>query len=128
MTTKTRDAALDDVNIPQPKPSASKLSVPVLHGLTFNQLEATRGYCETCAAVTQVHETLMAISVQTGGGPWRRPPEIIDPIRGSVRRITDALTANNSGSYEDGMRYALTMPKVAVAWQEIADVLARWKR
>jgi len=138
MTTSNRDAAgkmggnvLDNVSIPQPKPSASKLSVPVLHGLTLNQLEAIRGYCETVASVLSMRKAIESIAEAKPSPTLAMSPALhfaawSAPFRVGVKSLEDS--ARWEGPYEDGVRYALTLPNVATAWQEIADVLARRKR
>lgn len=116
MTTTNRDAALDEASIPQPKPSASKLSVPVLHGITLNQLEATRGYTNTCAAIDRLHANV-------GEGIKRpcRPTLVeVDVIRVELERVSRGHEGDTS-PYGDGVRYALSTARGVAQLREVEE-------
>lgn len=118
MTTKNRDAALADVSIPQPKPSASKLSVPVLHGLTLNQLEATRGYTDTCSAIGRLH-----VNVSEGIERPCRPTLVeVDVIRVELERVSRGHEGDTS-PYGDGARYALSTARGVAQIREVEERL-----
>lgn len=126
MTTTNRDAARDEVSIPQPKPSASKLSVPVLHGLTLNQLEATRGYTDACARATAAHDAALTIMPDHGG---ERPPMTsIARVKRLFEQATPRIAEVDSSSYGDGVRYALSTARVVDQLQEVETMLLGWKR
>ncbi len=130
MTTSNRDAAgkmggnvLDDVSIPQPKPSASKLSVPVLHGLTLNQLEAIRGYVDVCASVNRVYANVSGNDARTSPPePWE-----VDVVSVEFKAIAKGYDGDTS-PYSDGARYALSTPRVASQLRAVEALLVEWKR
>lgn len=102
------------------------LSVPVLHGLTDDQLEATRGYCDACSKVAAAHGAALSIMPDHGG---ERPPVTsIARVKRLFEQASPSFAETDTSSYGDGVRYALNTPRVVDQLRDVEAMLIGWKR
>jgi len=100
------------------------LSVPVLHGLTHDQLEATRGYVEAATAVTTMFLRVEELRASTPAG--ERPPlAFMRPLVVQTEALREL--ERDDDAYGHGVKYALSSSAMSSKMFCVEAALEEWR-